>query len=388
MTYAEAITVAVYLVINLPLLRVLWIHDSRKVFPQLFGHAPNQFLFLIFFHPVATYSMLKGWGLLLSVPSNAGITARLVSAWPWMLATGSIAAAFFAWLDYRETSPDFDQLNPKAAADAVKAEAIVWKYLSTWSDAEKRKTKRDSLIKAAELRASEPGAGRSLTLSIDNAVPGGPPAQPTGESEKDEDAMRKAADVAARRRATEAARFLQVACNLQDSEKDSACDTVCRVLNAYELAVALLPVLFTFMGIVILYSGRNLGLNRLGDASRWLIASSLMYCIYAVLRAYNREEIRLVCRDSKSIHGEAFTLIVTLLATGLLIGFYRPQLSPVSEVASGVMAVLTASIYLLARARPAILRPVIGSGATWGNLFLTIVCVMLSSVALIVGVLS
>jgi hypothetical protein len=388
MTYVEAFTITVYLVINLPLLRVIWIHDSRRVFPQLFGHAPNQFLFLIIFHPVATWSMLKGWSFLFEVPKDAGVTASLVSFWPWILASGAIAAAIFAWLDYRETAPDFDQLNPRTAADAVKAEAIVWRYLSNWTDAKTGRKERDKLLRDAELKAEEPLIGRSLGLAVDDAEPVLPPADPKDASTIDEAARRSAADAALKMKATEAARFLHVVCNLKEDEKPIACDTVCRVLNAYELAVALLAVLFTIMGIAILFSGRNLGLKQLGLASKWFIVSSLMHCTYAVFRTYNRREIQQVCRDARSINGEAFTLLVTLLAAALLIGFYRPQLSSISAVSSLVTAVLAGISYAVARARPELLRPVLGSGVTWGNLFLTIVTVILCLIALIVGILT
>jgi hypothetical protein len=165
-----------------------------------------------------------------------------------------------------------------------------------------------------------------------------------------------------------------------------------RRLNAYEFAVALLTVWFTLMGIATLWPGRNLNLPgssvQSADAAKWFVLSAIMLSSFAIFRTYNRKEIEYI--TGKYIggpYGEIFMLIVTVLATAMLVGFYWPKLGTVSEISSVVSGALSVVTYIHVRASPEQLRPIIGSGTTWPALFLFAVVVLLCVSSMGIGML-
>lgn len=348
MDRALALTLVSWLVVNLPLMRTWLINRKQRVFPQLFNHAPNQFVFLVVCFPVAAYACIRSWEELVSSQIWGA------SYWPEFLLAGILATSIIAALDFNETTPDYDQFRPDNARWAVQADAAVWAY-SRNAAREGRKLKEV----LEELRKS----ARAVIVAGDKALV----FRETGIQEDD---------------AIEGMRYLSSVCNAEEREWPWT-DTISRVLNAYELAVALLVPLFVIVGSALVAGHAFSAAETVRRPAMWLALSALMLAVFPIARAYNRAEIVMVTGEATSgIISETWGFFGAMLVFGLLASLASS--SETNWIAVGAQvgtACLSVASFLLARFVPHRMRHVIGSGAGWGNLVVLIVMLLLCAFA-------
>ena len=154
--------VASYVVVNSPLIYSLLYVHGRKGTGDLWGYAPNQFLFLVLFYPfaaLATFAAVRSFIVKLypTLPVNSRL-APVVDHWPVSILIGLIIAALFTILVYFTSGWSFDKLKPNYAQAALKAaEEFENKVEESSKKKEEQEAYRKQLIRKAaqELEAME-----------------------------------------------------------------------------------------------------------------------------------------------------------------------------------------------------------------------------------------
>lgn len=157
-------TVVAYTVVNLPLLHSLLNVHKRAGLADLWGYAPNQFLFLVMAFPFAAYSTFVSLHVLFTrlnsaLPETYAFKG-IFDNWMLSLVIGWAVAAVFTSGAYFLNPMSFDKLRPQYARKALESVRAV--------DAQLGKVKRDdredyreNLI--AEARAAADAARQQLT---------------------------------------------------------------------------------------------------------------------------------------------------------------------------------------------------------------------------------
>lgn len=155
MTWILLGTGLVYLVANAPLIySLLAVHRPNGII-RLWGYAPNQFLFLVVFFPLATFAALAALrGLVFKAAPTLPISGPLrevIRHWPVAILVAIIIAALVSIIVYFGSAWSLDKLEAAYADRAVNAmESVRAKVELSSSQAEQRETTRISLIAAAK----------------------------------------------------------------------------------------------------------------------------------------------------------------------------------------------------------------------------------------------
>src|SRR6185503_20455431 len=96
----------------------------------------------------------------------------IVEYLPLLLGIGICLALLLAYIDLRTATPDFDQLHPPQAYDAIRAQEMLWCYLEALPTEETRSEERHHILGWASKITTPTGksdaegaSGRALTLN-------------------------------------------------------------------------------------------------------------------------------------------------------------------------------------------------------------------------------
>lgn len=127
MTWILIGVIVSYVLVNSPLIYSLLYVHGRKGTGDLWGYAPNQFLFLVLFFPFAAFCTLAALRLFViklypSLPVDSKLSI-VVDHWPIAVLIGLIIAALFTILVYFTSGWSFDKLHRNYAQGALVAAA-------------------------------------------------------------------------------------------------------------------------------------------------------------------------------------------------------------------------------------------------------------------------
>ncbi|TKJ32617.1 MAG: hypothetical protein CEE38_22900 [Planctomycetes bacterium B3_Pla] len=127
---------ALYVLANLPLIRIIWIHDGATII-SIIGHSPDQFLFLALFFPVVLLQTYKLTNLTLGIGSqdryqsirNATFLQRLTGR-RVIIASSLVICLSIATVDIKWTTPDFYHKKQRDASEAAELNRAIITSLS------------------------------------------------------------------------------------------------------------------------------------------------------------------------------------------------------------------------------------------------------------------
>src|SRR4028118_850170 len=119
MAWVALCTVAIYLLVNIPLLYSLVAVHGREGIGALWGYAPNQFLFLVVPFPLATFCTFVALRIVIT-EVNPTLPKTALGKWifdHWMggLLLGLSLAALLAFGAYLRSTMSLDKLHPQYA---------------------------------------------------------------------------------------------------------------------------------------------------------------------------------------------------------------------------------------------------------------------------------
>lgn len=125
MTWIVIGVVITYLLVNSPLIYSLIYGHGPKGIAQLWGYAPNQFLFLVVIYPFAsfaTFMALRSFIVKLypALPFDSKL-APIIDHWPIAVLVALVIACLLTILVYFTSAWSFDKLKPQYAEMALKS---------------------------------------------------------------------------------------------------------------------------------------------------------------------------------------------------------------------------------------------------------------------------
>ena len=166
MTWILIGVIVSYVLVNSPLIYSLLYVHGRKGTGELWGYAPNQFLFLVLFFPFAAFCTFAALRLFIiklypSLPLDSKLSI-IVDHWPIAVLIGLIIAALFTILVYFTSGWSFDKLHPNYAQGALVAAATFESKV-----AQKSSSKDDQNAYRRELQITARHQLESAQLPVD-----------------------------------------------------------------------------------------------------------------------------------------------------------------------------------------------------------------------------
>jgi len=133
MVWVIICTIGSVIIVNTPLVYILFRVHHPSGLSQLWGYAPNQFLFPLLAFPMAAFATFLAMKLVITTLQQSPPQHQFVkwSADNWIVVSlvGIILASSFCIIDYFSSVKTFDKLQPVYAKKAITAAAEVRRML-------------------------------------------------------------------------------------------------------------------------------------------------------------------------------------------------------------------------------------------------------------------
>lgn len=350
-------TALAYILANAPLAYALRVHGFNGI-ATLWGWAPNQFLFLIVFFPLAVFSTLAALqGFVFRSAPTLHLTrpvSDVAKNWPASILVAALLAAAIGLIVYFQSAWSFDKLEPKYAQHAVVAmQQVNNDVLKSSAKPEEQEAFRGNLVSTskADLEASsipDPSDRKAVDGWLTSLTPG---------------------------------TYLQVIQNPSLQVRLGLLNPILHPLVVFQLfTVLLVGVITVALSALCFFVAKDVGYDgtnypELGQTLLAVQYSVFFFGIYAICYNQYRAQIEYAVGSGSTVLQDVFVmaLVVALLLALVTLdpGNRQWSFDAVAQYAPAALLVFGAGA---SAARPQIMRQVIGSETTPGIQAILVVC--------------
>ncbi|MDQ7249910.1 hypothetical protein [Dongia sedimenti] len=294
------------------------LHSERL--GELWGYAPNQFLFLLVPFPIAAFAAFIGFRYTVVVLGGESIgdpiLEWLVANWPVVLLAGCIVVSALTITDYFFTAKVFDRLEPAYALKALDSAESLRNQVESSTD--------PSVIEATRKSIAEQGKAQVDLLKA------GPRLQP-------EEIL-----------ALPPAVYIKAVLDADLQRRWKLLNPTAHALSALQLFAALMTAFAALFSMLIIYLAVKDGHKDAVNSTLNAITISLVaFAVYPICYRYFFAEMQLITNFTSTIRGDFLSafLISGAAATVMFINPERQDLAGIAFKGLPFLLVIGPSVY-------------------------------------------
>lgn len=269
---------------------VLGLHG--EYLKELWGYAPNQFIFLLIPFPVAAFCAFVGLRyVLIKIDAEKigdPILSWLINNWSVMLLIGAILVSVVTIADYFYTAKVFDRLEPEYAAKAVTSAKLLRQKVEQYSDEAGREKERKQINDEAETLFNHLSENKPLSkneiLSLKPAV------------------------------------FLKLSLDSGMQRKWKLLNPTAHALSVLQLFTSLMVAFVALLSLLMIHLAVKVDLNvDLGRAVDAITYCILFFAVYPICYRYFVAEMELIAGFSSTIRGDIMSSMLIIVAAGIVL---------------------------------------------------------------------